>query len=414
MAVIKPFQCIRPAKEVVSQIAALPYDVYNRKEAKEVVSHNPLSFLKIDRAETLFPDDQDMYAPEVYKKARDTFQKMIAEGSFLQDPEKTYYLYEQTMTGRSQTGLVACASIDDYLSGTIRRHESTREEKELDRIRHVDTMSAQTGPIFLTCRPHPDMRKLSLTIKTRIPLYDFVSDDQIRHRVWRIGDPGEICRITEIFEGITHLYIADGHHRAASAVKVGQKRREAHPDYTGTEEFNYFLSVIFPSDELQILDYNRVISDLNGNTPKQLLEKAEKVFDITPAGPAPYAPKSKGEFGLYTGGQWYCLKTKPAFSGSDPIHSLDVSVLQDHFLEPVLGILDPKTDPRITFIGGIHGRKILQDIVDRQGDGAAFSLYPTSMEELLCVADAGLLMPPKSTWFEPKLRSGIFIHTFEP
>lgn len=412
MTVIRPFQAIRPCAELASSIAALPYDVYNRAEARKIVESNPLSFLKIDRAETQFPPDVDMYSQSVYEKANELLYSQIAQGSFVQEKSPCYYVYALTMNGRTQTGIVGCASIDDYLEGIIRKHEKTREDKELDRIRHIDTVSAQTGPIFLAYRPQTELKALLRDASARTPLYDFVSEDGIRHQVWKIAEKERIEKISQIFSSIPQVYIADGHHRAASAVKVGLKRRAEHPDYDGTEEFNYFLCVLFSSEELRIYDYNRVILDLNGDTFDALLTKIQDRFEVEEIGMAPYRPQKKGEFGLYGCGTWYRLAVKPTFVSQDPVDGLDVSILQNQLLRPLLGIQDPKTDPRIRFVGGIRGLEILKARADETG-GIAFSLYPTSMDELLAVADAGKLMPPKSTWFEPKLRSGLFIHQIE-
>lgn len=409
MAVVKPFICIRPAKEHAAEVAALPYDVYNRKEACAAVKGNPLSFLNIDRAETQFSDDVDIYADCVYEKARELLDSQIADGIYVTDAGDHYYLYELTMDGRSQTGIVACCSIDDYVNGVIKKHENTREEKELDRIRHVDTVNAQTGPIFLAYRQNTALKEIVAEEKTKPALYDFVSDDGIRHRVWRIDGADRTDAIEAAFAAIPSTYIADGHHRAASAVKVGLKRRTEHPGYTGEEPFNYFLSVLFPDEELMILPYNRVVRDLNGMSTKQFFEKLKEKFELEEIGKEPYAPVQKGTFGMYLGGTWYALKILPQYRSTDPVKGLDVSILQDHLLAPVLGIGDPRTDKRIDFIGGIRGLKELERRVSEDME-AAFSMYPTSIEELLSVADAGLLMPPKSTWFEPKLRSGLFIH----
>ena len=409
MPTIRPFRSVRPSKEKASSIAALPYDVYNRAEAKEAVRQNPLSFLKIDRPETQFPDDTDMYSPQVYERARDTLREMLSDGSFIEDPEPCYYLYALTFAGRTQTGIVGCASIDDYLNGTIRRHENTKEEKELDRIRHVDTLSAQTGPIFLTYRPDPGLRQLTEAEKASAPLYDFTAEDGIRHQVWRLEQ--NIEAVSELFAGIGHIYIADGHHRAASAVKAGLKRREAHPDYTGDEEFNYFLSVLFPADELRIYDYNRVVTGWNGHTREELLNAVSRHFDIRELS-GPRHPGHKGEIAMYLGGVWYALTAHADLYTQDPVDDLDVSILQNTVLGPLFGIRDPRTDPRIRFIGGIRGLEELVRLTDAGTENAAFAMYPTSMEELLSVADSGRLMPPKSTWFEPKLRSGLFIHRF--
>ena len=409
MAVVKPFICIRPAKEHAAEVAALPYDVYNRKEACAAVKGNPLSFLNIDRAETQFSDDVDTYADCVYEKARELLDSQIADGIYVTDAEDHYYLYELTMDGRSQTGIVACCSIDDYVNGVIKKHENTREEKELDRIRHVDTVNAQTGPIFLAYRQNIALKEIVAEEKTKPALYDFVSDDGIRHRVWRIDGADRTDAIEAAFAAIPSTYIADGHHRAASAVKVGLKRRTKHPGYTGEEPFNYFLSVLFPDEELMILPYNRVVRDLNGMSTEQLFEKLKEKFELEEIGKEPYAPVQKGTFGMYLDGTWYALKILPQYRSADPVKGLDVSILQDHLLAPVLGIGDPRTDKRIDFIGGIRGLKELERRVGEDME-VAFSMYPTSIEELLSVADAGLLMPPKSTWFEPKLRSGLFIH----
>ena len=409
MAVVKPFICIRPAKEHAAEVAALPYDVYNRKEACAAVKGNPLSFLNIDRAETQFSDDVDTYADCVYEKARELLDSQIADGIYVTDAGDHYYLYELTMDGRSQTGIVACCSIDDYVNGVIKKHENTREEKELDRIRHVDTVNAQTGPIFLAYRQNIALKEIVAEEKTKPALYDFVSDDGIRHRVWRIDGADRTDAIEAAFAAIPSTYIADGHHRAASAVKVGLKRRTKHPGYTGEEPFNYFLSVLFPDEELMILPYNRVVRDLNGMSTEQFFEKLKEKFELEEIGKEPYAPVQKGTFGMYLDGTWYALKILPQYRSADPVKGLDVSILQDHILAPVLGIGDPRTDQRIDFIGGIRGLKELERRVGEDME-VAFSMYPTSIEELLSVADAGLLMPPKSTWFEPKLRSGLFIH----
>ena len=409
MAVVKPFICIRPAKENAAKVASLPYDVYNRKEACAAVAGNPVSFLNIDRAETQFSDDVDTYADCVYEKARELLDTQIAEGVYVTDAGDHYYLYELTMDGRSQTGIVACSSIDDYVNGVVKKHENTREDKELDRIRHVDTVNAQTGPIFLTYRQNEILKAIVAEEKAKPVLYDFVSDDGIRHRVWKIDDPAQTAAIEAAFAAIPATYIADGHHRAASAVKVGLKRRAENPGYTGEEPFNYFLSVLFPDEELMILPYNRVVKDLNGMSKEQFFEAVKEKFELEEIGKEPYAPAEKGTFGMYLDNTWYALKVLPQYRSADPVKGLDVSILQDQLLGPVLGIGDPRTDKRIDFIGGIRGLKELERRV-REDMEIAFSMYPTSIEELLAVADAGLLMPPKSTWFEPKLRSGLFIH----
>lgn len=409
MAIVKPFQCVRPNKEEASLVAALPYDVYNRKEACQVTAENPKSFLNIDRPETQFPRDVDIYDDRVYEKAAGMLKDWIKDGTFALDATKAYYIYELIMEGRSQTGIVACSSIDDYLNGVIKKHENTREEKELDRIRHVDTTDAQTGPIFLAYRSVLEINRLVEDKKKTEPLYDFTADDGISHKVWRIADPETVKVIEESFLRIPATYIADGHHRAASAVKVGLKRRKETLQYTGEEEFNFFLSVLFPDDQLMILPYNRVVKDLNGLSREAFLTELSDGFTVTSVGEEAYGPSEKGTFGMYLNKTWYCLKAKDALMSEDPVKGLDVSILQDNLLGPILGIGDPRIDKRIDFIGGIRGLKELEKRCEEDMT-VAFSMYPTSIKELFSVADAGLLMPPKSTWFEPKLRSGLFIH----
>lgn len=410
MAEIRPFVCVRPAEELASRVAALPYDVYNRQEAKEEVQREPLSFLKIDRAETNFDDSVDTYAPEVYQKAKELLQKDKQEGVYITDEDRSYYIYQLVMDGRPQTGLVACSSVDDYMNHVIKKHENTREDKEIDRITHVDTCSAQTGPIFLAYRSDKGIHDIVASyVENETPIYDFTAVDGIAHRVWKIAKKEDVDAVYKAFQNIQQIYIADGHHRAASAVKVGLKRRQENPGYTGEEEFNYFLSVLFPHDELRILDYNRTVKDLNGRSLTQFLEEISKNFIVEKA-EGQVRPEKKGTFGMYTEGQWYHLTAKPElFEGKDAVGSLDVSVLQDYLLGPVLGIGDPRTDQRIDFIGGIRGLSELEKRADSDMK-ISFSMYPTSITELFDVADQELLMPPKSTWFEPKLRSGLFIH----
>lgn len=412
MADIRPFAAYRPAAGMEDRIAALPYDVYNRAEAAEVVRNNPDSFLAVDRAETGFGSEVDTYAEEVYQRAAELLRKWIAEGRFIKEARPCYYLYELTMDGRSQTGIAACASIDDYLSGVIKRHENTRAEKEQDRIRHVDVCDMQTGPIFLAYRSDQELKKIIQEAKEDTPVYDFVSGDGVGHRVWVIQEDSRIRDIRSCFARIPAVYIADGHHRCASAVKVGLKRRKEHPDCTGEEPFQFFLSVLFPDDELHIRDYNRVVRDLNGYTPEVFLKKISENFEVEKAEEIPYRPDRKGKFGMYLEGTWYTLSAKRRVLSEDAVEGLDVSILQNELLAPVLGIQDPKTDHRIDFVGGIRGLHELERRVHSDMK-AAFSMYPTSIGELFAVADAGRLMPPKSTWFEPKLRSGIFLHELE-
>ena len=408
MANIKPFCGLKPARGLEEKVAALPYDVYNRAEAREAVKGRPLSFLNIDRPETQFPPDEDMYAQHVYEKARRMLYDEIEDGTFVQDDKPCFYLYELTMDGRTQTGIVALADVDEYLSGVIARHENTRPEKEADRIRHIDVCGAQTGPIFLAYRKQDRIEAVVSEVKSGAPDYDFVSEDGIRHRGWTISSEEMTAAVRKAFAGVERVYIADGHHRAASAVKVAQKRRAEHPGYTGEEEFNSFLCVLFPDEELKILDYNRLVRDLNGFTPQAFLEKLREKFDV--AGPAetPGAVKP-GTCGMYLSGHWYCVAFRSDEAAGDPVGALDVSKLQDQILSPLLGITDPANDTRIEFAGGIRGISYLEKRVNTDC-AVAFAMAPTTISELFAVADAGLLMPPKSTWFEPKLRSGLYIH----
>lgn len=413
MAQMKAFQAVRPVADLADRVAALPYDVYNRSEAKEETKRETLSFLRIDRAETQLADDVDTYAPEVYQKALDIYEDMKKDGVYIEDQEAAYYIYQLTMDGRTQTGIAACASLDDYLEGRIKKHENTREEKEQDRICHVDTLSAQTGPIFLAYRSNAAINAVVNRIMAEDqPLYDFTAPDGIGHKMWKISMTEDVKQIQDAFAAIGEIYIADGHHRAASAVKVGLKRREAYPDYNGSEEFNYFLSVLFPDDQLMIMDYNRSVRDLNGLSTEEFLDKVRENFHVEALSEASH-PKQKGQISMYLEGQWYLLTISEELSAiTDAVESLDVSLLQNYLLKPILGIEDPRTDDRIDFIGGIRGLKELERRADTDMK-VSFAMYPTSIGELFAVADAGLLMPPKSTWFEPKLRSGLLIHQIE-
>lgn len=409
MAIVKPFQCVRPDEASAHLVAALPYDVYNRKEACEITAANRKSFLNIDRPETQFSDDVDTYDSRVYEKARELLNAWVSDGTLLKDNREAYYIYELVMNGRSQTGIVACSSIDDYAQGIIKKHENTREEKELDRICHVDRTDAQTGPIFLAYRSKKAINEIVERVTATKPLYDFTAEDGVSHKIWQVSDAETVSEIEQAFQGVPSTYIADGHHRAASAVKVGLKRRDENPGYTGEEPFNFFLSVLFPDEQLMIMPYNRVVKDLNGLSEEGYLKQVEEAFVVEAVGDDAYSPDTKGSFGMYLNKKWYRLTIKDSFISKDPVKGLDVSLLQDHLLNPVLGVNDPRIDKRIDFIGGIRG---LKELEKRCGEDmtVAFSMYPTSIEELFQVADAGLLMPPKSTWFEPKLRSGLFIH----
>ncbi|MCR4901724.1 MAG: DUF1015 family protein [Butyrivibrio sp.] len=408
MVKIRPFKAYRPTSELVSKVAALPYDVYTSSEAREVVGQNELSFLAIDRAETQFPEDVDMYSQQVYEKARDLLNDRIEKGIFIQDDKPCYYIYEQTMDGRTQTGIVACSSVQDYVDGIIKKHENTREDKEIDRIKHVDTCNAQTGPIFLCYRQNETLDELVLNIKKDKPLYSFESEN-VKNNVWIIDKDSDIEALTKAFETMDNTYIADGHHRCASAVKVGLKRRNEDANADGNKEYDYFLSVLFPDNQLMIMDYNRVVKDLNGLSSEEFLAKISEKFKVTES-KAEVKPNKKGTFGMFLDEKWYILEATSAIMDIDVVESLDVSVLQNEILHPILGIGDPRTDKRIDFIGGIRGLKELEKRCHKDMK-VAFSMYPTSIHELFAVADAGKLMPPKSTWFEPKLLSGMFIHS---
>lgn len=409
MSVIRPFSALRPKKEYASAVAALPYDVMNSEEAREKAKNLPYSFLHVDKAEIDLPVGTDIYSDEVYKKAAENLKKLESDGICALDSGKNLYIYRQTMGDTVQTGVVGCASVDDYLNGVIKRHELTRADKEEDRIRHVDTCDANTGPIFLAYRESTVINAVLDKYVASVPVYDFVSDGDVRNEVWVIEDENDISTLVEGFKNIPSLYIADGHHRAASAVKVALKRRAAHPDYTGDEEFNYFLAVYFRANELKILDYNRLIKDLNGHTKDELMSLLSESFTVTEENGA-YHPSKRHSFGMYLDGRWYSLRLRDGIADeTDPVGSLDVSLLQRLVISRIFGIDDPRTDSRIDFVGGIRG---LGELERRCGEDmrVAFSMYPTSLDELMRIADASEIMPPKSTWFEPKLLSGLFIH----
>ncbi len=411
MACFKPFKAIRPNKEFADKVAALPYDVMNSAEAAEMVKGNPYSFLHVDKAEIDLPADTYLYDPAVYAKAAENLGKLVTDGICKKEDTPCFFIYRQIMNGRSQTGLVGCASIDDYINNKIKKHELTRADKEQDRINHVDICNANTGPIFLTYKNGEAIKEaVAAWQASREPEYDFVSDG-VQQTVWVIDDVTVTDTIAAEFDKIDSLYIADGHHRCASAVKVGLKRREENPDYTGNEEFNRFLAVSFPCDELEIMDYNRLIRDLNGYTRNQILTLISEKFTFEAVGGTePYKPTQKHTFGMYVDGRWYKLTAKEGtFDPNDPVSQLDVSILQNNLISPVFGINDPRTDKRIDFVGGIRGLKELETRANKDMK-LAFSMYPTTLDDLIAIADAGLIMPPKSTWFEPKLLSGLFIH----
>lgn len=412
MAVIKPFFCIRPDEKHVTNVAALPYDVYNREEAREIVKRNPLSFLSIDRGETNFDKDVDIYSDEVYEMSASLLKKRIVDGIFVEEETECLYLYELTMNGHIQTGIVGCASVGDYINGVIKKHENTRVEKEIDRTKHIKACQAHTGPIFLLYRRNDILKDMIQEQKKQTPLYDFVSEDGVKHVIYRISDDEVIREIQREFEKIPQIYIADGHHRGAAAVNVAKDLPkncgDIHDDISSHTECNHFPSVFFDEDEVHIMDYNRVVKDLNGLSEEDFLHEIKKYFDIAVIG-GKMSPSEKGMFSMLLGKQWYLCKIRDEFIPEDMVESLDVSLLQKYILNSILGIENPREDKRIDFVGGIRG---LEELERRCATDCkvAFAMYPTSIQELFDVADAGKLMPPKSTWFEPKLRSGVFVH----
>ncbi len=409
MAVFKSFRAYRPAQRNQSLIPALPYDVMSSEEAREMVKGNSLSFLHVDRAEIDFPVGADKYSREIYEKAKENLLALENTGAMIQDEAPCFYIYRQIMNGRAQVGLVGCASIDDYMNNIIKKHEKTLAKKEKDRINHVNITDANTGPIFLTYRKNTAINMtVSLWMNEKEPVYNFEADDVLQ-TVWVVDDTEIINRLSSLFKDVEYLYIADGHHRCASAVKVGQMRREENPNYTGNEEFNYFLAVAFPDNELEIMDYNRVVKDLNGMSSDEFLSRVFENFEIKKEN-EPYHPTERHTFGMYLDKEWYSLKAKKSvINENDPVARLDVSILQESLLEPILGIQDPKNDSRIDFVGGIRGLGELERRA-KTDMRLAFSMYPTTTDDLIAIADAGKIMPPKSTWFEPKLLSGLFIH----
>lgn len=392
----------------MARIAAPPYDVVNRAEAAELAEGNPLSFLHVGRPDIDLPASTDPHHPSVYAKGKENLDRFVREGALVQEVAPAFYLYELTLDGRAQIGVVGCVHVDDYEADVIKKHEKTRPDKEDDRTRHVLTLGAHAEPVFLTHSPTPSLVQLNLKTMAAPPLYDFVTNDHVRQRVWRVTDP---VAYAAVFREMPVCYVADGHHRCASAWRAARELRAGNPAHTGNEEYNWFLAALFPSDQLRILPYNRVVKDLNGLTTKQFLARVSAVGSLTPASsPAPEAP---GSFGVFVDGAWYRLALPPdSIPRGDPIGSLDASLLYDRVLAPVLGIGEIRTDTRIDFIGGIRGTEELERRVQSGEDAVAFAMYPVSVEQLMVIADAGAVMPPKSTWFEPKLKSGLFIHTF--
>jgi uncharacterized protein (DUF1015 family) len=403
---VRPFQGLCPAPELVEQIACVPYDVVDRDEAARLVEKKPLSLLRVDRAEIDLPPEIDPYSEAVYAQARKNFLSLQQMGALRRENEPCVYIYQQRMGEHVQTGLTAVCHIEDYENDLIKKHEKTRKDKEDDRTRLIDTLGADTGPVFLTYRDRPEIDAQVIEARNQAPVYDFTAPDGVVHTVWRV--PGGSA-FTRAFGRVPVAYVADGHHRTASAVRVGRERRERNPQHTGKEDYNWFLAVLFPASQLQILPYNRAVRDLNGHTPGAFLAHVARLFTMKAGGSA--TPARPGEIRMYLGGEWYDLDWQPTLDLS-PIGQLDVSALQDRLLGPVLGIDDPRTSKRIDFIGGIRGAGELMKLVGSGRAAVAFSMYPTTLAQLMAIADAGQIMPPKSTWFEPKLRSGLFVHTF--
>ena len=412
MTTIRAFKAVRPDRRFAHQVAALPYDVMNSDEAREMAKDNPYSFLHVDKAEIDLEIGVDLYDDRVYNKAKENLDKMLADHVLFQDEKPCLYVYQLIMNGRKQTGLVVCTAIDDYLNNTIKKHELTRPDKETDRIRHVSVCNANTGPIFLMYKADAGVRALiENTMQSKNTTYDFLSDNGVTHKIWVIDDEPTIDALVEAFKSVPNFYIADGHHRNAAAVKVGLKRRSENPNYDKDAEFNYYLSVVFPDDQLAIMDYNRVVKDLNGLSKAQFLNKISEKFMVEKSQQA--QPDRAHTFAMYCDGEWYRLTVKDAFIPADCVGSLDVSILQNELLGPILAIDDPRTNNRIDFVGGIRGVKELVKRVDSGEMAVAFAMFPTTIRELMAVADEDKLMPPKSTWFEPKLRSGLFIHMLD-
>ncbi len=403
---VKPFQGLRPSPQLASEVACVPYDVVNTEEAAVLALGKPHSLLHVDRAEIGLPPETDPYSAQVYAAAWQNFRDLQTQGALIRETEPCMYLYQQRMGSHVQTGLATLCHIEDYEQDIIKKHEKTRKDKEDDRTRLIDTLSANTGPVFLTYRDQPEINGFVAQYTQTAPLYDFTAPDGIQHTVWRVPAGAEFV---SAFSRVPAAYVADGHHRTASAVRVGKERRAKNPNHNGNEDYNWFLAVLFPASQLNILPYNRAVKDLNGSPEETFLKTTGSVFRVQPNGsPSPTKP---GEIRMYTGGRWYDLQWEPS-AGADPVSRLDVSGLQERLLAPVLGIDDPRTSKRVDFIGGIRGTGELVKLVDSGKAAVAFSMYPTTVDQLMEIADAGQIMPPKSTWFEPKLRSGLFIHTF--
>jgi len=414
MAILKPFRGIRPKKEFAKQIASRPYDVLNDQEAREESEGNPLSFYHVIKPEIDFPDDYPHYVPEIYKKGKENFDKLVNEGRYITDDKPTLYIYAQTMSGRTQYGIVGSASIDDYFNDVIRKHELTRPDKEEDRKNHIRASKLNYEPVFFAYRQDPRIDAIVAKVIVHEPEYSFTSDDGIAHQFWKISDENQVKAIVDAFAKMKYTYVADGHHRTAAAALVGREMKQANPSHKGEEEYNYFLAVHFPDNQLAILDYNRVVKDLNGLSSKEFIDKLKERFSVEECGTKQVRPAKLHEFGLYIDHAWYRLTAKPGtYRDDDPIEVLDVTILSAQILEPILGIKDLRTDKRIEFVGGLRGLGELEKRVNSGEMKAAFSLYPVSMKQLMDIADSGKIMPPKTTWFEPKLRSGLILHSLE-
>jgi uncharacterized protein (DUF1015 family) len=415
MALVRPFRGLRPVPKLAAEVAAPPYDVIESDEARETVKGHPYSFLHISKAEVDLDPSLDTHDPAVYEKGRRNLEAFIRDGILIQDAAPSFYLYRLRMGDHEQTGLYACVSVEEYLKGNIKKHEHTRIDKEIDRARHIDNLNAHTGPIFLMVHHREDIQQLYRKAMEKQPEYRFIHEYDVEHTFWVVDDAALIQALQGAFASAGCLYIADGHHRAAAAVRIGQERRGKNLRHNGNEEYNFFPAVIFPDSEMQILNYNRAVQDLNGLAAAEFLKKLETGFEVaaSPEG-KPFQPGTQAQFGMYLAGRWHVLNARPGIRHpDDPIASLDVSILQDSLLGPILGIREPRTDKRIRFIGGIRGLGELERMVNEKGFAVAFSLYATRIDQLMKVADAGKVMPPKSTWFEPKLRSGLATHFLE-
>ena len=410
MVTVRPFHGLRPAKKLAEKIASPPYDVLDSHEAREIVKENPLSFLRVVKPEVDLDPSLDLYDTRVYEQGAFNLRHLMEHGEMIQEKKPMFYLYRQVMGDHSQVGLVATVSAEDYEKNLIKKHEYTRKAKEEDRIRHIETQNAQCGPVFLTYHDQPEFDELQQRIcKREEPEYDFESPDSIRHTLWLVKDDEDVESISRLFQEVPALYVADGHHRSAAGTIVAQRRRESNENHTGNEEYNYFLAVLFPKSQMKIMAYNRVVADLNGLSKDEFLRRISENFEISDE--ADPKPDKRLRYSMYLDGSWYGLEPKEgSFPADDPVLSLDASILQENLLDPLLGIDDPRTSERIKFVGGIRGTEELEKLVDNGGFSVAFSLYPTSIDQLMKVADSGKVMPPKSTWFEPKLRSGMLVH----